>query len=265
MFFAIRPIDTWHFGLQPNGNVNVTGLTFSGRPMRSASRTVSAQGVRQVEIEAPLGSISLTATSSPSVALHWTAATDTAKALSVTRTGDELMIRFTPPKTVSYGAGFSKLDVGLPQGLGVTANLDAGSMNVQGNFSRLSATLQAGALSVSQFHGTLSAHDNLGAINVQGATITGPLTLIADLGPVTFSGDPGLAATVRDQMGPVSLSVAPRGQLAVQGSVQMGPFSSGFPGIGLRGGGEFSGSIGHGQPGYLHVSDQLGPVTINQF
>ncbi len=246
------------------GGPNVQTVSFA--PGQSASKTIPAAGVRAVEIDAPIGSVSLTATSTSAIGLHWTVAGQPFQALHTTLQGGVLQIDFQPPRNlVNFGSNPDHLDVTIPSGLAATAQIDAGAMTVQGNFASLVATLQAGALNVQNFRGALTAHDSMGAINVQQATITGPLSLTANMGAITFAGDPGLAATVRADMGAVDLEIAPRGRLTVQGSVQMGPFSSGFPGLGRTGGNSFGGTIGSGKPGYLNVSDQMGPVTIDQY
>jgi hypothetical protein len=235
-------------------------------PAQSGTKTLPAAGVHSVQIDAPVGSVSLTATATDTINLHWTVAGKPASALSTVLQGGVLEVQFQPPRNVvNIGSEPDHLDVVIPSDLAATAQVDAGAMTVQGNFQSLNVTLQAGALNVQNFRGALTAHDSMGTINVQQATVTGPLSLTANMGAITFTGDPGLAATVQADMGAISLAVAPHGRLRVQGSVQMGQFSSGFAGVGRTGGHSFGGTIGSGKPGYLTVTDQMGPVSIDQY
>ncbi|MDA8346694.1 MAG: hypothetical protein M0Z66_14675 [Thermaerobacter sp.] len=266
IFLSIRPIAAWRLPAMPIriGSVGVQGISFAQG--KSAARTLPATGVREVQIDAPLGSVALSTMAASSIHLHWTVPGSPDQAVRTALQDGVLTIHFQPQgNVVNFGANVNHLDVTIPGGLSVSAQIDAGAMSVQGDFSNLSATLQAGALNVQNFRGALTAHDSMGAINVQQATITGPLSLTADMGAISFAGDPGLAATVRADMGAVDLAISPHGRLTVQGSVQMGQFSSAFPGLRRGGGGSFSGTVGQGKPGYLNVSDQMGPVSIDQF
>lgn len=254
--FAVRPVTIWHLGWLHIGNFTVTAL-----PGKSASRTLSAQGIQTVEIDAQVGAVSLSTSAGQNIHMQWTVPANPAQAVTAVRQGNVLRIHFAAGSNVIV-PGSEHLAIQLPEGLIVQAQLDAGALDVQGAYQSLDATLQAGALGITSYRGQLSVHANLGPINIQGAKIVGPLSLEDQAGPINFTGDPGLAATIKDQLGPINLNIAPSGTLQVTASVQLGPFSSGFPGLGGGTNGSFGGTIGSGPPGYLHISNQIGPVKL---
>ena len=214
-------------------------------------------------IEAPIGSVAVSTDSSARIGLHWTISGNPKGAVTTNLAGGVLTIRFAPKPNVPVNV--AQLAVTMPSDLPLTAQVDMGTLSVQGAYPNLSATVQTGPLKVNGFTGSLSAVDHLGPIDVQNATIKGPLSLAAGTGPVNFSGDPGLAATITDQLGPINLSITPSGRLAVSAAVHLGPFSSGFSGLSGGSNGTFRGTIGGGKPGYLRVTDQTGPVNISPF
>ncbi len=260
---SLRAVSTWRFYLPRFGQSSFIGLGFNPTPGRSASKSVSAQGVQRVEIEAPIGSVSVSTGSPTRFGLHWTVSGNPAGAVTTSLAGGVLTIRFAPNTTIPINV--AQLSVTMPGGLPLGARVGTGTLSVQGAIPSLSATVQTGALKVIGFTGSLSAVDHVGPMSVQNATIKGPLSLVVGTGPLNFSGDPGLAATITDQLGPINLNITPSGQLAVRAQVPLGPFASGFPGLSTGTNGTFRGTIGGGKPGYLRVTDQTGPVNISPF
>ncbi len=235
----------------------------------SGYRQVTASAVSRVVIAASGQAVQVSTAPGSVITVAWSSAGSPQRAVHLVRQGATVHISFQPPAAVVWSWSLFRqpsavLDVALPPGLTLDTNVGSGSLSVTGVYRQVSAEVQAGTLHISHFQGALLASVGLGALGVEQATITGPLSLSTHTGVVDFWGDPGRQATITDNLGAVDLQLEPTGRLQVTVRVGLGSFTTaGFSQIsGGAHSGIYSGTIGQGTAGSLLVTDAAGAVTM---
>jgi len=233
-------------------------------PLHTAHRALPTQGVDLLEIESTSGDVSVDATNGPDLALSWTVPGNPRTALSVIQSGATLTVEFRPPDSTVVIGGEDMLHVAVPSGLKVDIAADSGDTSVTGRLRDLSISSASGDVSVQDFQGRLTARADSGDLDVRDAEIAGPLRLSDSSGDISFTGNPGLAASVQADSGDVDLALRPAGRLAVRISVPSGSASSSIGALtGNADGTRYWEAIGRGRPGSLDIVASSGDVTLS--
>ncbi len=265
LFLSLRPAVGFRMPFAAISRWTQLTVAAPGGKLYSGSGSAPAPGIRKVVVDVPsIGAVQLATGPTGSVSWNWTVTGPRQGAVRSRASGAVLVLTFTPalPRQLELDSAQEGLRVTLPPGLAASVSVATGAAKVYGSYRSLAAHVTTGALSIQDFSGKLTADVDTGPLDVQAAAVQGVLRLQVGTGPLNFSGDPGLASSFSVGTGPLTLRLAPSGQLAVHAAAHLGPLSSGYPGLPGGTNGVFRGTIGHGPRGTLSVDDGTGPVSI---
>jgi hypothetical protein len=167
---------------------------------RAHSRTISAAGVKELQLDVPVGSLRLEPNLQSGeirVEATYTVHGLLAKRGDAAQQLDRIKLNVTEGESLKIGAeipnGLDAVSVGLvvyaPPGLTVQADAGAGAVAVQGYKGDLQLTTRLGRIEVDAASGSLSAVSASGLISVR--NFTGPVTAKTNMGGISLENQNG--------------------------------------------------------------------------